>query len=111
LKSEIFWVMSDNSHYSIVKERLLLSTKRRNFSIQFGRTKMSIDISPPPVNAQVLALTSPALPSASQTRAAPDHKPEAQRPGSLQVPGPDHDRSGKILAQTNCSPTAEVHKR
>src|SRR2546428_544824 len=32
--------MSDNSHYSIVKELLLLSTKRRNFSIQFGRRLM-----------------------------------------------------------------------
>jgi hypothetical protein len=33
-------VMSDNSHYSIVKELLLLSTKRRNFNPQFGRRLM-----------------------------------------------------------------------
>ena len=30
----MFWVMSDNSHYSIVKELLLLSTRSRNFNTQ-----------------------------------------------------------------------------
>ena len=35
-------VTSDNSHYSIVKELLLLlSTKCRNFNIQFGSLKCS----------------------------------------------------------------------